>query len=623
MCGIAGIFNLNDQPVQEVELAAMTERLIHRGPDGLGYYIDGPVGLGQTRLAVIDIEGGKQPIFNEDKSVVTVFNGEIYNFKEIKKALEKAGHIFSTNSDTEVIVHQYETEGGDCARRFRGMFVFALWDQKRKRLLLARDIVGKKPLYYSLGKNRLVFGSEIKALLAIGGGGSFNYPALDLFFKYQFIPEPETIYRDIRILPPAHSLIVDAKGVEIKRFWKAPFPSQESVPEEVHVESLRQALDEAVQLRLISDVPLGAFLSGGIDSSIIVGLMKKRGSSRIKTFSIGFKEESFDESAYAKQVAHFFQTDHQDGRLEYQIEDLLPELIDHFDQPFGDSSALAVYKLSEMTRRFVTVALSGDGSDEIFAGYRRYVGRKLLSYYWLLPRWLREKGVESVLSLFPEPTRYYGDSLIRQLHLLTASSRRLEGNPLELLPVTFNQEERARLYSDPMKAELKSSQKDPIHLWAERFSNLDEISQMMWVDFNTYLPGDILVKVDRMSMAHGLEVRSPFLDQKVIECVMRMPIDLKLKNWETKSILKKAFQDLLPVGVTQRRKHGFMVPLGDWFKTGLRGFVHDVLLKSDRHGLLNLAYIEQLFYEHQRGFRDHSQKLWLLLVFRLWEERCA
>lgn len=620
MCGIAGIFNLNGRPVEQTELAAMTERLRHRGPDGWGHYLNGPVGLGQTRLAVIDLEGGKQPIYNEDKTVVTVFNGEIYNFQEIKRDLEAAGHIFTTHSDTEVIVHQYEKEGIKGVQRFRGMFAFALWDQHRRKLLLVRDRVGKKPLYYSIDKDRLIFGSEIKTLLAVGGGGPLNYPALDLFFKYQFISGPETIYQNIRSLPPAHYLSIDANGVEINCFWEAPFPSQESIPEEVHMESLRETLEEAVQLRLISDVPLGAFLSGGIDSSIIVGLMKKKGMGRIKTFSIGFKEASFDESPFAEQVAGFFQTEHQNHLLDFQIEDLLPKLIDHFDQPFGDSSAMAVYKLSEATRRSVTVALSGDGSDEIFAGYRRYVARRLLKYYWLLPKNIRQKGIEPLLSLLPESTVYYDRSLIRKLHLLIGAAQRLEANPLELLPTTFSKKERDCLYGEQVKAELKGSENDHIHQLADRFSNLDEVSQMMWIDFNTYLPDDILVKVDRMSMAHGLEVRSPFLDQRVIETVLRMPIGLKLRNLKTKYLLKKTFKDFLPSEILNRRKHGFMIPLGDWFKKELKGLVRDMILKPDRDGFFNVAYIEQLDREHQSGFRDHSQKLWLLLVFSLWRE---
>ncbi|WDT81161.1 MAG: asparagine synthase (glutamine-hydrolyzing) [Candidatus Manganitrophus sp.] len=576
MCGIAGIFNLNGSRVDSARLTAMTDRLKHRGPDGTGHYLNGPIGLGQTRLAVIDVEGGKQPIFNEDKTIAVVFNGEIYNFKEIREELEKAGHLFSTNSDTEVIVHLYEKEGVDCVRRFRGMFAFALWDQKRRRLFLARDIVGKKPLYYSIENERLIFGSEIKSLLAVGDGGEVNYAALDLFLKYQFIPGPETIYQKISSLPPAHFMVIDPNGMEINRYWEMPLPSRQNRSEADCVDSLQHVLEEAVQLRLISDVPLGAFLSGGVDSSIIVGLMKKKGAGKIKTFSVGFEEESFDETPFANQAAQFFQTEHQDHRLHYQIEELLPKVLSQFDQPFGDSSAIAVYKLSEMTRRSVTVALSGDGSDELFAGYRRYVGRRLLKYYWLLPRWFREKGIEPSLALLSESTEYYGDSFIRQLHLLTGLSRRIEGNRHELLPTTFSEEELNHLYQGPLKAGLKLSQKSQVQAWADRFSNLDEISQMMWVDFNTYLPDDILVKVDRMSMAHGLEVRSPFLDQKVIETVLKMPIGLKLKNLTTKYILRKAFGNLVPAHLMNRKKHGFMVPLG----AGLKKSSEDLFMIS-------------------------------------------
>jgi len=619
MCGIAGILNLNGDPVDSSELLAMTTRLRHRGPDGSGQYIDGPLGLAQTRLAVIDVVGGVQPMFNEDKTVAVVFNGEIYNFQEIRRDLEK-DHRFATKSDTEVIVHLYEEEGIDCLRHFRGMFALAIWDVRKKKLFLARDRVGQKPLYYAMGGGRLLFGSEIKALLACGVGSGLNLTALDLFFKNQFISGPETIYEDIQSLPPAHYMVIDQGGSEIKRYWEPPTSSDRKMSEGAYAEALRETLQEAVRLRLVSDVPLGAFLSGGIDSSLIVGLMREGGVSSLNTFSIGFKDESFDETPFALEASQYFKTNHCNDQIESNLEDLLPGVVSHFDQPFGDSSAIAVYKLSEMTRRSVTVALSGDGSDELFAGYRRYVGRRLLKYYWMIPRTIREKWIEELVGVLPEGTSYYGRSVIKQFRLFTQISNRIEADPMDLLPATFTREELNQLYTSGVTASLGKMKKTRREAFPDSFSSLDEVSQMMWLDFQHYLPDDILVKVDRMSMAHGLEVRSPFLDQEVVSLAMQMPIEMKLRSLQTKYILRKTFQGDVPPAIIRRKKHGFMIPLGNWFKKELSSFVEEILLKPDKRGLFNLSYIKRLNDEHQKGKRDHSQKLWLLLVFRIWEE---
>lgn len=624
MCGIAGIVQIDaGAAIDRQTIQKMCDRLAHRGPDGEGLFLDPEVGLGHRRLAVIDLQTGNQPIFNEDRSICVVFNGEIYNFLQLRKQLEDKGHRFSTQTDTEVIVHLYEEEGVESVRSFRGMFAFALWDRKRKRLFLARDIAGEKPLYYTLDGRRLVFGSEIKALLAAGVGKEVDPLARDLFFRHSFIPGPGTIYQKIRSLPPAHFLTIDASGIQIRRYWEAPLPSDPPRSNEEYAEALRATLEEAVRIRLVSDVPLGAFLSGGIDSSIIAGLMKRSGPSEVKTFSIGFQDESYDETPYARQVAGFFQTAHHDERLDYRLDELLPKVIAHFDQPFGDSSALAVYQLSEMTRRSVTVALSGDGSDEIFAGYRRYAARKLLTYYWSIPRGIRRGILEKFVHLFSEGTAYYGGNLQKQLRLFIEASNRLQDDPLDLLPTTFTREEIARLYTDRPSKDVLPKETHPVHPLAACHSDRDPISRMMWIDFHSYLPDDILVKVDRMSMAHGLEVRCPFLDQKVIELAMRMPVDVKLRHLQTKAILRRAFDDLVPKTILTRRKHGFMLPLGDWFKGRLKGWLADVLFEPDKEGLLNRDFIAKLYREHQSGFRDHSQKLWLLQVFRLWEEQRA
>jgi asparagine synthase (glutamine-hydrolysing) len=619
MCGIAGILNLNGDWVDSSELLAMMTRLKHRGPDGSGHYVDGPLGLAQTRLAVIDVAGGVQPMFNEDRSVALVFNGEIYNFREIRRNLEK-DHRFATKSDTEVIVHLYEEEGIDCLRHLRGMFALAIWDERKKKLFLARDRIGQKPLYYSMRGGHFLFGSEIKALLACGVCSGLNLGALDLFFKNQFISGPETIYEDIQSLPPAHYMVIDRRRSEIKRYWNPPVSSDRKMSETAYTEALRETLAEAVKLRLVSDVPLGAFLSGGIDSSLIVGLMRKGGASNLNTFSVGFKDESFDETPFAVEASRYYKTDHQNEHLEYKLEDLLPRVVCHFDQPFGDSSAIAVYQLSKMTRRSVKVALSGDGSDELFAGYRRYVGRRLLKYYWMIPRAIREKWIERMLGVFPEGTSYYSNSFIKQFRLFARISNRIESDPLDLLPATFTRQELTQLYTAHVTASIEAAKKNRKEAFSDHFSHLDEVFQMMWLDFHHSLPDDILVKVDRMSMAHGLEVRSPFLDHEVVSLAMRMPIEMKLRSLQTKYILRKTFQKDVPPAIMKRKKHGFMLPLGSWFKKELRPFIEEILLKPDRRGLFNLSYIKRLNYEHQKGFRDHSQKLWLLLVYRLWEE---
>ncbi len=619
MCGIAGRFNLNGHPVDFSHLNPMISHLKHRGPDGSGHYVKGAIGLAQTRLAVIDVPGGAQPMFNEDKSIVVVFNGEIYNFQSIRSKLEKHHH-FSTKSDTEVILHLYEDEGIDCFKQFRGMFAIALWDQRKKKLILARDRLGQKPLFYYLSSDCLIFSSEIRALLATGLQSKLNLNALNLYFKNQFISGPETIYQSIQSFPPAHVMTIDQKGSRMKAYWSPSVSIDKGMRERDYAEALRTTLSEAVKLRLKSDVPLGAFLSGGFDSSLIVGLMKEAGVSQVNSFSIGFKEKTFDETHFAKEASDFFQCEHQSGQLKENIAERLPHIVKHFDQPFGDSSSIALFQLSEMTRKSVTVALSGDGCDELFAGYRRYVGRRLLKYYWGIPKAVRLNMIERMIGFFPEGTSYYRSSFIKQFKLFAELSNRLEANPLDLLPSTFTQRELDRLYSPHVVEELAKSKKEAGKFWPDSFSNLDEVSQMMWFDLHSYLPDDILVKVDRMSMAHGLEVRTPFLDQEVVDLALKMPIDFKLKSLQTKYILKKTFSSVVPERILNRKKHGFMLPLGLWFKKELKPFIEDFLLKADQGRLFNMDYIAEILREHQEGYRDHSQKIWLLLVYRLWEE---
>ncbi len=600
----------------------MGDRLKHRGPDGSGHYINGPIGLVHTRLAVIDAAGGAQPMFNTDKRIALVFNGEIYNYKELRRSLQDQ-YSFITQSDTEAIIHLYEEVGIDCVKELRGMFAFALWDQREKKLFLARDRVGQKPLYYHQTENHFFFASEIRALLAGGVTSALNYTALDLYFKNQFITGPETIYEDIQSLPPGHCITLDAAGSELKAYWSPSTATDANMHEKEYCEALRSTLSEAVRLRLISDVPLGAFLSGGLDSSLIVALMRNEGVNDLKTFSIGFKAESFDETPFANAAAAYYQTEHQSKLMNVEAEGFLSRMIEHFDQPFGDASSLAVYQLSENTKKSVTVALSGDGSDELFSGYRRYVARKFLKYYHFIPKSIRTTFIERFLSRLPENTAYYRESFVKQMKLFIDFSNRLDRDPFDLIPETFSRTELDALYLPHVAEALKKSKNHHMEKYRAEGAGLDEVSQMMWVDFHSYLPDDILVKVDRMSMAHGLEIRSPFLDQEVVDLAMKMPINLKLNGFQEKYILKKTFSSLVPSEILNRKKHGFMLPLGDWFKGEWKPLLESVLLKQDRFGLLNAQYIRKLFQEHQEGRRDHSQKLWLLLVFFLWEESVA
>ena len=618
MCGIAGIAGIEPGLIVEAEtIHQMCQTIVHRGPDDEGLYVKGSVGVGMRRLSIIDLAGGHQPVHNEDKTIWTVFNGEIYNFPELRPELESRGHHFYTNTDTEVIVHLYEDLGAECVQKLRGMFAFAVYDESRRRLLLARDRLGKKPLHYALLGNRLLFGSEIKALLAAAPELSETDPeGLLQFFYYGYIPDPLTAFTRIKKLPPGHLLELANGQIKVRQYWDLPaYGTQEPHSEEECLEELERRLAEAVQIRLISDVPLGALLSGGTDSSTVVALMARASSKPVKTFSIGFRSQDFNEADYARQVARCFGTDHQELIVEPNIAEDLNDLTRLLEEPFADSSILPTYYVSRMARRYVTVALSGDGGDELFAGYERYWVDSRRRTFDLIPasagRFYREK----IFPWLPHATQ--GRNFVFNASL-PSEERYLDG--LSFLKL-FDRER--QLFSDDFLA-CATACGNPLDLFRSYFERAparDPLSRLQYVDTKTYLAADILTKVDRMSMATSLEVRVPLLDHIFVEWVTGLPSHWKLVDGRQKYIFKKLAERVgVPHEVLDRRKQGFALPLVHWMRRELKKELPRVLLepRTLQRGYFDPKAIKQLLDEHFRARRDHSGTLWLLLVFELW-----
>lgn len=633
MCGITGaVWTDKGKPLPRETLQRMTDALRHRGPDDDGFHtsdlrydlalepIPG-VALGFRRLSIIDVAGGRQPISNEDGSVWTVFNGEIYNFVDLRRRLEGAGHVFRTVSDTETIVHLYEDEGTDCFRHLRGMFALAIWDANRRRLVLARDRLGKKPLVYRAEPGRLLFASELKCLLQVEGvPRDIDPAALDEYLTYQYVPHPNTIFRGIRKLPPASYAVFENGQLSVQRYWEPDFHRETSRPAADYAEELRESLTTAVRLRLQSEVPLGAFLSGGVDSSIVVALMRQLTDQPVKTFSIGFPVPEYDETGYAREVAAHLGTDHREFRVEPRALEVLPRLVWHYDEPFADSSAIPTWHVSQLTREHVTVALTGDGGDELFAGYPRYRAVRLGDWSDRLPGPFRRLAASRFWQKLPASPRQ--KSVVRRFKKLAASlglSR--QRRYLEWVAI-FNEQARGALYSDEFLARLPDS--DPFDFLAEAFArcaNRDPVTAASLTDLVTYLPCDLMTKVDIASMAHGLECRMPFLDHHVVEMAAAMPLRLKLCGGRGKRILLETFGGLLPKRVTRRRKMGFGVPLDHWFRHELKDFARDVLLDPATlgRGYFRPEAVKQLVEQHQAGVFDHSYRLWSLLFFELWQ----
>ena len=614
MCGIAGLIGGHGEQVSAAEVRRMCSTIVHRGPDDEGIYARGPVGLGMRRLSIIDLSGGRQPIHNEDQSVWVVFNGEIYNFPELRKELEQRGHKFYTHSDTEVIVHLYEDFGADCINKLRGMFAIALYDEKQQSLLLARDRLGKKPLYYAQKDGRLYFGSEIKTILAVAPALSadINNRALLQFFSLQYIPDPNSAFRDIHKLPPGYLLEYKDGVIKTQQYWDLPrYGTNQIESEQECLDELERQLAEAVRIRLISDVPLGALLSGGVDSSVVVALMSRASSKPVKTFSIGFANQDFNEAPFARAVAEKFGTEHHEFVVEPNVSETLSHLTGMMEEPFGDSSMIPTYHVSRIARQHVTVALSGDGGDELFAGYDRYPVHLDRMQYERVPEWM---GSAFRTLVYP----MLGPSFKGRRFLFNAS---LHGGDRYLDTVGFLTTDRERnLFSrDFLAAANGKDVLAEVRSFYAKAQGPDRISRLLYLDTKSYLTGDVLTKVDRMSMATSLEVRCPILDHVLIEWVTGLPATWKYRDGVRKYLLRKLAQRLGVPGL-DRPKQGFAMPLTHWWKSDLRDTLLPILTepKTLQRGYLNPTAVKQFVNEHLSGRRDYGQELWLLLVFELW-----
>ncbi len=623
MCGISGIVDIQEKrPINQGLVRSMNDSIKHRGPDGDGFHFESGVGLGHRRLSIIDLEDGKQPLYNEDETVVVTYNGEIYNFKELVTELQALGHVFRTHCDTEVIVHAWEQWGTSCLDRFNGMFAFALWDRNRQTLFLARDRLGIKPLFYSLRPDGfVVFGSELKAVMRDPDvARDLDSFAIEEYFTFGYIPEPRSIYRSVLKLEPGTYICLKRGEAsrEPVRYWDVPLdqaPRQAGSLAET-CSDLRQQLMASVDRRLVADVPLGAFLSGGIDSSAVVAMMRELDIETLLTCSIGFNEKRYDESKFAALVAKDKNTDHKSEMVEAGDYGLLEKLVGIYDEPYADSSAMPTYKVCELARKHVTVALSGDGGDENYLGYRRY---KLFAME------------ERIRSLFPDKFRsgvfgYLGDHypkldwaprIFRGKTTFQALGRDSANAYLHGVSI-FPEEGREWLFSDNLKNDLQGYSSREVfagHLRDKEFS--DPLRMVQYLDFKTYLPGDILTKVDRASMAHGLEVRVPFLDHEYVSWTAALPTSLKLKGGNGKHVLKEALRNLLPHDVLFRPKMGFAVPLDLWFRGSLQERITETLTGSvlNDSGLFNPDSLRQISADHQSGRRDYSAVLWALLMF--------
>lgn len=618
MCGIAGIVGSNrSDRIEESAVRRMCDSIMYRGPDDEGILARQNTGLGMRRLSIIDLAGGHQPIFNEDRSAWIVFNGEIYNFPELRPELEAKGHHFSTHTDTETIIHLYEEMGSDCVQKLRGMFAFAVWDDKQQKLLLARDRLGKKPLHYALHNGRLYFGSEIKTILSVVPElAEVNRTALLQYMYLGYIPDPATGFARIHKLPPGHLLEFERGEVRIRKYWDLPrYSTYHPSSEEECLEEMEGRLAEAVRIRLIADVPLGAMLSGGTDSSTVVALMARASSKPVKTFAIGFKQADFDESKYARIVAQKFATDHHELVLEPDVVGTVEKLTHSLEEPFADSSMLPTYFISCLARQHVTVALSGDGGDELFAGYERYSIQQDREKFSAIPAGLRDFYRKHLFPLVPKGTRG------RQLsYNLSLPWRERYADEMCFVPA-FERE--MPLLSPEFRATIAESG-DPQQILLRYFELApasDPISQMLYVDTKTYLVEDILTKVDRMSMLTSLEVRVPILDHLFVEWVSGLGPEWKMRSGRQKYIFRKLAERVgVPKEVLYRKKQGFALPLVHWMRNEMRDLIFTVLLepRTLQRGYFDPSGIRRLLDEHFSGRRDRSSAIWRLLIFELW-----
>jgi len=623
MCGICGIlyFN-NNRTVSEPVLGSMCDTIIHRGPDDQGQVVLGQIGLGMRRLSIIDISTGHQPICNENNNLWIVFNGEIYNFKRLRQELKNFGHRFKTQSDTEIILHGYEEWGEAVCQRLNGMFAFAIWDKKKRSLFLGRDRLGIKPLYYYQDDQKLIFGSELKAILKHPGlDCTLDAVALNNYLTFEYIPAPRSIFCEIHKLRPGHWLKWQDDQLRDHPYWQLN-PCENSISENEASEKLSVLLNDSVRMRLISDVPLGAFLSGGLDSSIMVAQMAKLMDQPVKTFSIGFKESSYNELNYARAVADKYQTEHHEFIIEADALELTEKLIGHLDEPFGDFSIFPTYLVAKMARDYVTVVLSGDGGDELFAGYDTYRAHRFdRQYYHWLPKIVKHSFLEPFAKRL-KPTE-------KKKGWINSYKRFIQGTrlPKSLYHarwmVFMQAMERRKIFTDEVLDELAPIDPyDFIHEYSRHAEGLHDITRTGYIDVKSYLTDDILVKVDRMTMAASLEARVPFLDHRIVEFCYSLPPSFKMKGYKTKYLLQKTFWDLLPSEVQRRDKQGFSIPIKNWIRGELKPMMMDLLSEHRirQQGLFRPETVQQWIQEHLEGSENHSHRLWALMVFQQWQE---
>lgn len=640
MCGITGWVNLEQSRSKnhtEAVLHSMCESIVHRGPDSEGIWMDALVALGMRRLSIIDLKTGDQPMFSEDRSIVTMVNGELYNFREVRADLEKRGAKFRTQTDVEIVPHLYEIYGDDFIDHINGMFAISLWDTKKKKLILARDRFGEKPLYYGVFDGKLIYASEPKALLAHPAvTAELDLDALRKYLSYDYVPAPHSIYKGIYKLPAAHMLTVENGEVRSRRYWNLSWEgsawsangylSREGpmAPDTMEVKAweLRELLSDAVRMRLVSDVPLGILLSGGVDSSTVAAFAVEHATEKVKTFSIGFEEDSFDESRYARQVAAHLGTEHYEATLSVETAaDLITEIGSWLDEPLSDGSLLPTFMLSRFVRHHVTVALGGDGGDELFAGYPMYYGHKVAKMYSRVPHFVRSGLIEPVVNRLPVSTKnlsfeYRAKRFVRSANYdLVTRHHSWFGS--------FSIDEQNALLTNDIReqtsGDIYSDARELLKLCDAR----DEIERMQFLDINYYMAEDILTKVDRASMAVSLETRAPFLDPRVGQFAASLPLDYKLRGSKGKYILKKAVEPLLPHEILHRSKKGFGIPIATWLKGRLNPMLHDLLApqRLQTQGLFDSAYVQTLIREHETGMASHHKQLWTLLVFQLWHDK--
>lgn len=614
MCGITGIVNINkDETAAKHILQKMCAAIKHRGPDEGGEWTHKNIGLAMRRLKIIDMVSGSQPMHNEDKTVWLVFNGEIYNYQELRNDLQKKGHLFATNSDTETIIHLYEEYGENCVDYLRGMFAFAIYDLNNETLFLARDRLGIKPLFYMETGKSFLFGSEIKCLFKHPQMNcSIYHPALVTYFAYGYVPDPDTMIEKVKKLPPGHILTCKHGKINIKQYWDVTFNHSKIYSEDYYIEKILYHLNESVRLRLVSDVPLGAFLSGGIDSSMVVALMAKNMDEPVKTFSIGFENQAYNELEYARMVSKEYGTDHHEEIVKPDAESVINDLIYQFDEPFADSSAIPTYYVSKMTRKHVTVSLSGDGGDELFAGYDRYFPGSLFKAANNIPHIIRKILFLKSASILPE--WFPGINTLR--HLSCNENERYLRSISKGISTTHDS-----VFSHDLREKLANTDPSPVMLeYLDKYSGSNMLTKQQYLDIKTYLPGDILTKVDRMSMLVSLEARVPFLDHKLVEFAASIPPNVLIKNNDPKYLLKKVAERLLPKQVIYRPKMGFAVPIADWLRNEWKEISRDLVLSKNSfiHNYFNPKFVERIFLEHKTRRRNHDYLIWTLMVLEMW-----